>query len=204
VVADLADRVVVMYAGRTIEEAGTEALFARHSHPYTRGLLEAVPDPERRAGGIREIPGRVPTLRSVAGRVHVRRPVRAGRLAVPGAPAGAAARSGRAPGPLRPPAAAAGGVPVTPALEVVDLVKRFGAVRAVDGVTLTVATGEVVGLVGESGSGKSTLGRCVTRLEQLTDGTVRINGTDISRLGRAGCGRCGGTSTSSSRTRRPR
>jgi len=64
VVADLADRVVVMYAGRTIEEAGTEALFARHSHPYTRGLLEAVPDPERRAGGIKEIPGRVPTLRS--------------------------------------------------------------------------------------------------------------------------------------------
>jgi peptide/nickel transport system ATP-binding protein len=64
VVADLADRVVVMYAGRTIEEAGTDALFARHSHPYTRGLLEAVPDPERRAGGIREIPGRVPTVRT--------------------------------------------------------------------------------------------------------------------------------------------
>jgi peptide/nickel transport system ATP-binding protein len=64
VVADLADRVVVMYAGRTIEQAGTEALFARHSHPYTRGLLEAVPDPERRSAGIREIPGRVPTLRS--------------------------------------------------------------------------------------------------------------------------------------------
>jgi peptide/nickel transport system ATP-binding protein len=64
VVADLADRVVVMYAGRTIEAAGTEALFARHSHPYTRGLLEAVPDPQRRSTGIREIPGRVPTLRS--------------------------------------------------------------------------------------------------------------------------------------------
>jgi peptide/nickel transport system ATP-binding protein len=64
VVADLADRVVVMYAGRTIEQAGTEALFVRHSHPYTRGLLEAVPDPLRRATGIREIPGRVPTLRS--------------------------------------------------------------------------------------------------------------------------------------------
>ena len=62
VVADLADRVVVMYAGRTIEEAGTEALFARHSHPYTRGLLEAVPDPQR-GSAIREIPGRVPTLR---------------------------------------------------------------------------------------------------------------------------------------------
>ena len=73
---------------------------------------------------------------------------------------------------------------MTPALEVVDLVKHFGAIRAVDGASLTVDTGEVVGLVGESGSGKSTLGRCVTRLEQLTDGTVRINGTDISRLAR--------------------
>jgi peptide/nickel transport system ATP-binding protein len=64
VVADSADRVVVMYAGRTIEQADTEALFDRHSHPYTRGLLEAVPNPARHAdGGLREIPGRVPTLR---------------------------------------------------------------------------------------------------------------------------------------------
>jgi peptide/nickel transport system ATP-binding protein len=65
VVADIADRVVVMYAGRVIEEAGTEQLFASHSHPYTRGLLDAVPNPARRAeGGLREIPGRVPTMRS--------------------------------------------------------------------------------------------------------------------------------------------
>jgi peptide/nickel transport system ATP-binding protein len=63
VVADVADRVLVMYAGRAIEEARIDALFTRHSHPYTRGLLEAVPDPQRRAGGLREIPGRVPTMR---------------------------------------------------------------------------------------------------------------------------------------------
>jgi peptide/nickel transport system ATP-binding protein len=65
VVADIADRVVVMYAGRTIEQAHTEALFARHNHPYTQGLLDAVPNPARHAeGGLREIPGRVPTMRS--------------------------------------------------------------------------------------------------------------------------------------------
>jgi len=73
---------------------------------------------------------------------------------------------------------------MTAALEVVDLVKHFGPVRAVDGVSLTVAAGEVLGLVGESGSGKTTLGRCVTRLVPVTDGQVKINGTDVSRLGR--------------------
>jgi oligopeptide/dipeptide ABC transporter ATP-binding protein len=74
--------------------------------------------------------------------------------------------------------------PTTTTLDIVDLVKHFGPVRAVDGVSLTVARGEVLGLVGESGSGKSTLGRCVTRLVPVTSGQVQINGIDISRLSR--------------------
>jgi oligopeptide transport system ATP-binding protein len=73
---------------------------------------------------------------------------------------------------------------MTPTLEVAGLVKHFGPVRAVDGVDLTVAPGEVLGLVGESGSGKSTLGRCVTRLLPVTAGSVRIAGRDIARMSR--------------------
>jgi peptide/nickel transport system ATP-binding protein len=54
-------------------------------------------------------------------------------------------------------------------------------IRAVDGVTLTIAAGEVVGLVGESGSGKSTLGRLILRLQDPDRGTVRIAGEDVTR-----------------------
>ena len=64
VVADVADRVMVMYAGRVVEEATVEDLFARPQHPYTRGLLAAVRHPDRTVPRSRlvEIPGTVPTL----------------------------------------------------------------------------------------------------------------------------------------------
>jgi peptide/nickel transport system ATP-binding protein len=63
VVADLADRVVVMYAGRKAEEASVEELFAHPQHPYTIGLLGAIPRAgSARNGRLQEIPGRVPSL----------------------------------------------------------------------------------------------------------------------------------------------
>ena len=65
VVADVADRVIVMYAGRKAEEAPVHELFAQPQHPYTNGLLGAVPRPgpvEAQRGRLREIPGRVPSL----------------------------------------------------------------------------------------------------------------------------------------------
>jgi peptide/nickel transport system ATP-binding protein len=65
VVADIADRVLVMYAGRKVEEAPVEELFARPQHPYTIGLLGAIPRPGGAVGSngrLQEIPGRVPSL----------------------------------------------------------------------------------------------------------------------------------------------
>src|SRR5688500_4050602 len=66
VVADLADRVVVMYAGRKVEEAPVDELFAHPQHPYTIGLLGAIPRPGAgRNGKLQEIPGRVPSLAEI-------------------------------------------------------------------------------------------------------------------------------------------
>ncbi|GCD96656.1 ABC transporter ATP-binding protein [Embleya hyalina] len=82
-----------------------------------------------------------------------------------------------------------------PLLEVAGLTKHFpgprsllrrrvGAVRAVDGIDLTVEAGESIGLVGESGCGKSTTGRLITRLLEPSGGTIRYRGQDITHASR--------------------
>jgi polar amino acid transport system ATP-binding protein len=71
-------------------------------------------------------------------------------------------------------------------VEVQDVHKHFGAVRALDGVSLSVAAGEVVCLIGPSGSGKSTLLRCINFLEEPTSGVVRVNGRRVGWEERGG------------------
>jgi peptide/nickel transport system ATP-binding protein/oligopeptide transport system ATP-binding protein len=82
----------------------------------------------------------------------------------------------------------------SPLLEVTDLVRHFpvtrgvvfrhqvGAVRAVDGINLSVARGQTLGLVGESGCGKTTTGRLLTRLDEPTGGHIVVDGRDITHL----------------------
>jgi peptide/nickel transport system ATP-binding protein/oligopeptide transport system ATP-binding protein len=83
-----------------------------------------------------------------------------------------------------------------PLLEVTDLVKhyavrggvlrrRIGTVHAVDGVSFSLSTGETLGLVGESGCGKSTVARSVLRLIEPSSGAIKLDGTDITRLGKS-------------------
>ena len=62
VVAEMADRVYVMYAGKVVEEAATEELFYSPAHPYTALLLKAVPNPAKRVEKLETIPGTVPSL----------------------------------------------------------------------------------------------------------------------------------------------
>ena len=89
VIAETAQRVVVMYAGRKVEEAPVKSLFARPRHPYTRGLMASIPRLNRASDGSTRVtsPDGDPRCRAVAdrhaGRLHVRAALRACKRAMP-------------------------------------------------------------------------------------------------------------------------
>ncbi|CAG0977281.1 partial Glutathione import ATP-binding protein GsiA, partial [Rhodocyclaceae bacterium] len=203
VVARMADRVGVMYAGQLVEVADRERFFAAPAHPYSRRLFAALPDAERRGGRLVTIPGSVPRLD--AGFTGCRFATRCGeamavcRNEAPPWRADADRRM-RCHLALGAGAPLAGGAPAAaptrdralaaPLLEVDDLAVHFpirrglfkrtvGQVRAVDGITLRLAPGRTLALVGESGCGKTTAGKAILRLVAPTGGTVRLEGRTL-------------------------
>ncbi|MEV7011201.1 ABC transporter ATP-binding protein [Streptosporangium sp. NPDC051022] len=191
------DRVVVMYAGRIMEVGGAAAVRDEQLHPYTRALLAAEPPADRRLAVIPAVPGSVPAHDAVAGRcafadrcslaVAECRAARPVPVAVRPARESACLRAADLPAQAAPAPGVTPPAPVEadPVLEVRDLRRTFaGAVRpALDGVSISIAPGEVVGVVGESGSGKTTLARCVAGLERPDTGTILLGGADCSDYG---------------------
>ncbi|GAB3600180.1 dipeptide ABC transporter ATP-binding protein [Microbacterium tumbae] len=151
-VRKLCDRIGVMRRGRLLEEGEAEQVFTAPAHPYTRGLIDCLPQPGMHKNGVRL------------------RPMEDGEDAPVDRTAPLVTSEDRGFDRSGP-----------PVMEVRDVSKAFGAVRAVEGVSLTVHRGEIVGIVGESGSGKSTLGRMIVGLESSDSGEVLLDGRPLAK-----------------------
>jgi peptide/nickel transport system ATP-binding protein len=205
VVARMAHRIGVMYAGELVEVASREEFFSRPRHPYTQALFAALPDISRRGLRLTTIPGQVPPLAAMPGGCrfadrcpHVMTVCR--EQSPPWRETGAA-HTVRC--HWQGEAATANGTghavteldidPGRAFLEVVDLKVHFpirkgflqrtvGHVRAVDGVSLAIAAGRTLALVGESGCGKTTVGKALLQLIKPTAGSVKLGGGELVGL----------------------
>ncbi|WP_370965252.1 glutathione ABC transporter ATP-binding protein GsiA [Enterobacter wuhouensis] len=159
VVADIADRVLVMHQGHAVETGTVEQIFHAPVHPYTKALLAAVP----RLGAMNgsDLPRRFPlNTQELAEQQEVEQDT-----VVPGKPI-LEVRDLVTRFPLR------GGI--------LNRVKR--EVHAVENVSFDLWPGETLALVGESGCGKSTTGRALLRLVESQEGSITFNGERIDTL----------------------
>ncbi len=194
VVAELADSVAVMYAGRIVERGPRDAIFTAPRHPYTRKLLRAVPDMEgKRAvvgiAGHAPLPGNRPTGCFFAPRCDLA--IDRCHEAFPPATEFERGhlvhcyRAEEAPSELptigAAQAAAEAGEVV---LSVEHLDGFYGSVHILHDVNLEVRRNECVAVVGESGSGKTTLARCISGLHSQYKGDVKLGDDRLAESAR--------------------
>jgi peptide/nickel transport system ATP-binding protein len=198
VVATLAERVAVMYAGRVVEIGGAEELFRSAGHPYTRRLVGAIP---RLTGGRSLVgipghavsPGRRPPGCSFAPRCTLRIDQCEAAMPplLPVGP-GHAVRCIRAElvlseaqsrvgDPIDMPAADEA---EQPALRLENVAASYGQTEVLHSVSLSLASHECLALVGESGSGKTTIARAVAGLHRNWTGTIAAGGAELQHAAR--------------------
>ena len=151
-VAELADRVVVMYRGKVIEQNDTNSLFRNPEHPYVKALIACRPTLENSSS-------RLPTVDDFIN------------------PGDSKPKAIKSP-PSSPPLIGRKILVETKGLTV-EFTSNDGKVRAVDEVNLAIREGSTHGLVGESGSGKTTLGRSILQLIKKTSGQILLHGLPI-------------------------
>ncbi|HEX7053532.1 MAG TPA: ABC transporter ATP-binding protein [Burkholderiales bacterium] len=211
VVARMADRVAVMYAGEIVELAERQAFFRAPQHPYSQKLFAALPSPQHRSAELAVIRGQVPPLTQPFAHCRFvercdyafeRCRAEAPRLLEP-LPGQLARCHLREAGPAEPRRTASGETTfIVPRrddrpllLEVKDLKVHFpiragllrrtvGVVKAVDGVSFALREGRTLALVGESGCGKTTTGKAILRLIEPTAGRVTYAGEELTALDR--------------------
>lgn len=211
VVAGMADRIGVMYAGQLIEEANRETFFRAPAHPYSQRLFAALPDARQRGGRLISIPGSVPpadarhagcrfvdrcdvALPECRDRAPLWKSVGTGQHMRCHLPTGADSRpEDRSVSAAHATGAADQSSAESPLLVVNDLAVHFpirrgilqrtvGYVKAVDGISFSLRAGRTLALVGESGCGKTTAGKAVLHLVPPTAGSVQLMGTQVETI----------------------